>query len=141
MQTQDDSRKITEDDLNERQTLLVEIMGKHTLLVSIAMISSAITLTIFVTRMFFNSDSDTSHLLYLWFHFLLIIDACVNCVCLILQFSFSNTIFDSLCKHGHTWCTRLFVKHTVAQLVHLHSNHSNLFNTYKSKSESSPANG
>ena len=99
-------------------------MAKHTLLVSIALISSIITLLVLVVRMFFGEKSQTSYLLYLSFHFLLTIDACINCLCLILQFSFYNKVFELLCMHGHKWCTHLFVKHTVAQLIQVQSNHS-----------------
>ena len=101
-------------------TRLINDMSKYTILISIAIISSFFT-AIVMTTLSFNDNTE-----FLWMQGGLLLDATVNCMCLLLQFEFAKGYYKRICGPLHIKCEDRYTKRANKQHINSTGDDNNI---------------
>ena len=103
--------------VNGRQEPLIELMSKYTILVCLALITTAATMTPLFYAYINNIDIRSNYRMYLLTFTLVRFDSFINMICVILQMNFAVKYYHKLCGCCHTGCRLRFEHYTIQKMV------------------------
>ena len=93
-------------EINSAQTMILNAIGKITILSTLAIISSQLLL-IFQTVMYFQNISVANEVTFLIWFMLNDLDCIINVFCIFLSFDFNEDLYHKICGNLHICCYKI----------------------------------